>query len=127
MPTPNDAITYALATSQAMLKRYVEDLSSQEYLHRPAPKANCAAWLVGHLTLTDRRALVAFGGEPPDLPDGFEHRFSRKEGCPQAEEFGDVSVLVPLFDRHRGRLIAAVKAAPPGKLDEPIENRPMFK
>ena len=125
--TANDAIAFALSTGQALLKRYVADLTPQEYLHRPAPKANCVAWLIGHLTLSDRNLLKRLNAPLPELPEGYEHRFSRDEGCPQAGEFGDVSRLLPLFDEHRNRLVAAVKAAPPELLDRPLDKpHPMF-
>jgi DinB superfamily len=125
--TANDAIAFALTTGQALLKRYVADLTPQEYLHRPAPKANCVAWLIGHLTLSDRSLLKRLNASLPELPEGFEHQFSRDEGCPQAGAFGDVSTLMPLFDEHRNRLVAAVKAAPPGLLDKPLDKpHPLF-
>jgi hypothetical protein len=128
MASVNDAIVHALTISQGMLKRYVEDLTPQEYLHRPTPKANCAAWTVGHLTLVDRKILAAMGAPLPELADGYEHRFSQKEGCPEAGDFGDVRALVPLFDEHRNRLIAAVKRASAEQLDKPLEKpRPVFK
>src|SRR5688572_13462123 len=105
MPTANDVIAAALTTSQMMLKRFLADLGPQEYLHRPTPKANCAAWIVGHLTLTDRNGLKRLGAAAPELPAGFDRQFSREEGCPEAGEFGDVSRLIPLFDENRSRLI----------------------
>lgn len=128
MSTANDAIAFALTTSQTMLKRFVADLGPQDYLHRPAPKANCAAWLVGHLALSDRATLKRIGAPLPELPAGFDHKFSREEGCPQAEEFGDVSQLMGVFDEHRNRLIAAVKSLPSEQLDKPLEKpHPMFR
>ena len=127
MPAANDVIAGALSTSQMMLKRFLADLGPQEYLHRPTPKANCAAWIVGHLTLIDRLGLKRLDAPAPELPAGFDRHFSREEGCPQAGEFGDVSRLIPLFDEHRGRLIAAVRAAPGEVLDRRIEPpHPMF-
>ena len=127
MPTANETIAFALSAAQKLLHRYVADLSAEEYLHRPAPKANCTAWLIGHLTLSDRGVLKRLGAPLPELPDGFEHRFSRDEGCPQAGEFGDVAKLTPLFDEHRTRLVAAVRAAPPELLDKPLDKpHPLF-
>ena len=127
MPTANDAIAHALTVSHTLLKRYVADLGPQDYLHRPTPKANCAAWIVGHLTVSERGGLKRLGAPLPELPEGFEHRFSRDEGCPQAEEFGDVTALMPLFDEHRNRLIAAVRVATPAQLDQPLEKpHPLF-
>ena len=121
MPTANETIAFALGTAQKLLHRYVADLSAEEYLHRPAPKANCTAWLIGHLTLSDRGVLKRLGAPLPELPDGFEHRFSRDEGCPQAQEFGDVKQIVAVFDEHRNRLIAAVKAATPAQLEQKLD------
>ena len=128
MTSANDAIAFALTTSQTLFKRFTADLSPQDYLHRPTPKANCAAWIVGHLALSDRSVLKRLGAPLPELPDGFEKRFSRDEGCTQANEFGDVSQLVGIFDAHRARLVAAVKAAPPEVLERPMDKpHPMFK
>lgn len=122
MGTPNEIIIHSLTVSQIVLQRYTADLTPQEYLHRPAPKANCAAWLIGHLTLSERNALKALGAPLPELPADYERRFSQAEGCPTAEEFGDVTGLMPLFSEHRSRLIEAVRSASPEQLDKPLEN-----
>lgn len=128
MAAVNDAIVYALEFAQGMLHRFTKDLNPTEYLHRPTPKANCAAWIVGHLAVSERSALKALGQPLPEVPEGFEHRFSREEGCPQAEEFGDVKALLPIFDEHRNRLIAAVKGASPEELAKPLDKpHPRFK
>ena len=128
MQSVNDTIAHALTQSGMLLNRYTADLTPQEFLHRPAAKANCAAWTVGHLVLTDRGVLKRLNLiDLPALPDGFEKRFSRDEGCPQAESFGDVSVLLPLFNQHRQRLIDAVKRATSQQLQTPLDKpHPMF-
>ena len=126
--TPNDAIVYHLSRAQLLLQRYTADLSPQEYLHRATPNGNCAAWIIGHLILSERGTLGRFGvSDLPALPQGFEKRFSRDEGCPQASEFGDVSMLMPLFEKHRALLIDAVTRAAAQQLDQPLEKaHPMF-
>src|SRR6188508_2219318 len=98
MSTANDVITHSLTLSQGLLHRYSADLSAQDMLHRTTPKANCAAWVIGHLALSDRNALKRIGAALPALPEGFEKRYSRDEGCPEAQEFGDVSQVLPVFD-----------------------------
>jgi uncharacterized damage-inducible protein DinB len=127
--TVNEAIVYNLEVSRSLLHRYLDDLTPQEYLHRPAPKANCAAWLVGHLILSERNFMAAAGvTDLPELPERFEKRFGRQEDAPGAGEFGDVALLRPLFDTHRDRLIDAVRQLSPQKLDEPLANpRPIFR
>jgi uncharacterized damage-inducible protein DinB len=128
MRSVNDALAQTLTNSQMLLQRYTADLTPQEYLHRPAEKANCAAWTIGHLALSDRNLLKRFGvTDLPALPDGFEKRFSRDAGCPQADDFGDVSNLMNVFNEHRALLIETVRRATPeqlnAKLDKPF---PMF-
>jgi uncharacterized damage-inducible protein DinB len=130
MVTANDAIVHNLTASKRMLLWFVEDLTPTEFLHRPAANVNCVAWLLGHLTLTDRRVAGTILGanDFPPLPDGFERRFSRDEGCPTADEFADVSILPPLFARHRDVLIATVNALPPEALARPLPTpHPRFK
>jgi hypothetical protein len=127
--TTNETIAHSLIVSASLLQRYVADLTPEEFLHRPADNANCTAWLIGHLTLTDRRGLALLGvTDLPALPADFEKRFSRDEGSPQASDFGDVANLMPLFDKHRGMLIDAVKRVAPAQFDKPLETpRPLFK
>jgi DinB superfamily len=129
MNTPADVIAHSLTVSKNLLVRYVQDLSAEEYLHRPVPTANCVAWLLGHLTLTDRRGMSTTFGEEnlPALPEGFDKKFSRSAGCPQAGEFGDVTNLLPLFLIHRDLLIDKVRVASPEELSADLEKpHPMF-
>ena len=83
MLTPNDAIVHGLTASKRMLLWFVEDLTPAEYLHRPAANVNCVAWLLGHLTLSERRVLSGVLGvtDLPPLPDGFEQRFGSHCGA----------------------------------------------
>jgi DinB superfamily len=128
MSSQSDSIAFALTAAKALMGRYCADLTPSDYLHRIVPKANCAAWLLGHLILTERRALGAMGaGDLPTLPDGFESRFARDENAPFTGDYGDVTVLLPLFNQHRDRLIAAVKSASTELLAKPLETpRPLF-
>jgi hypothetical protein len=127
--TPNEAIAYALRTSKMMLHRFLDDLKPAEFEHQPLPGANCAAWIVGHLTLTDRRTILALGGtDSPGLPAGFEERFAttRAQAGKQGG-FGDPKELMRLFDAYRDRLIETVLAASVEKLREaPSVQVPLF-
>lgn len=129
MSTVNDAIISSLNTSKLMLQRFTEDLKPEEYLHRPIPKCNCAAWIIGHLAVSNRQVMQAMGAKDlPPLPEGFEQRFARNETAAQAQDFGDVTTLVPTFVRTSDALAAAVKAAPLELLDKPVEKPlPMFR
>jgi len=122
MSTLNDAIVQSLTVSQKLLNRYCDDLKPEEWLHRPCAGGNAAAWIVGHLILTERSALGRVGvTDLPALPEGFEKRFARDEAAAKAPDFGDVTVLLPLFNRHREMLIEAVRRAGPDVMERPLE------
>ena len=129
MQNANDAIVHGLSVSLNLLKRYTQDFSPQDYLHRASPKANCTAWIIGHLILTERSALGAMGvTDLPTLPEGFESRIPRDESAATCNDFGDVNQLMPLFEQHRQRLIDAVKGASTELLNTPREKpNPLFR
>ena len=127
--TNNECVAFALSSSQALLKFYVKDFSPADYVRRPIPQSNCAAWIIGHLTLTDRRALErTHATDLPQLPDDFQTRFGQGEGAPHAADFGDTSILVPLFDAYRNRLIGRARQLSAEELNQPIGfQHPRFK
>jgi len=126
--TVNEAIAQNLTAAGALLERMTADLTPQDYVHRPCAEANCAAWIVGHLILTERGALKRLGvTDLPPLPEGFETRFARDATAPRAGDFGDVTQLVPLFKQHRAMLVEAVKRATPEQLGKPLDKpHPLF-
>ena len=120
--TAKDTILYTLRFSGGLVGMMTKDLTPEELHHRVAPEANPAAWLLGHLVLTERRALSVLDADLPPIPDGFEDRFGQKNDAPRATDFGDVSGLTDLFARHRDALVAAVEATDDARLDEPLAN-----
>jgi uncharacterized damage-inducible protein DinB len=128
MPSTNDVLAHSLNTARALLNRYCEDLTPEEYLHRPCAGGNCVAWLLGHLVMTERQALGRVDvTDLPPLPEGFEKRFARDAEAPKASDFGDVTQLLPLFNRHRDRLIERVRTLPADALDKPLDKpHPLF-
>jgi hypothetical protein len=128
MLSPTDVLVHTLSGSQKLLNRYCEDLTPADYLHRPCGGSNCVAWLIGHLVISERSALGRVGmTDLPPLPEGFEKRFARDPEAPKAQEFGDVSILLPLFNQHRQLLIDTVKGLSAEALEKPLDKpHPMF-
>jgi hypothetical protein len=128
MLSSTDVLVHTLSGSQKLLNRYCDDLTPAEYLHRPCGGANCVAWLIGHLVISERSALGRVGMKDlPPLPEGFEKRFARDVDAPKAQDFGDVSILLPLFNQHRRLLIDTVKSLSAEALDKPLDKpQPMF-
>ena len=119
--TEADRIAQVLTSSRALTARYTQGLTPADYHHQPLPGVNSAAWIFGHLTLTERRVTGLLGGELPPLPEGFEARFATT-GVPAGDqhELGDGPALLDEFTATRDRLIAAVAAAGEAKLAEPV-------
>ena len=115
-------LAFEFRSSGNLLAAYSEDLAKKELLHRPVNGANCAAWIIGHLVHTDRRAATLMGvADLPPLPEGFEKRFSREGDAPKADEYGDVTMLVKLFRESREKIAAAIEKLPEEVLNKPLE------
>ena len=118
--TRTDAIVQVLTSNKALAHRYFGGLQPADYHHQPLPGVNSAAWILGHLTLTERRVTGLLGGELPDLPAGFDEAFA-VTGKPAGDqhELPDGAGLLDHFYATRDRLISAVRGTPDAKLDEP--------
>ncbi|MCS7033791.1 MAG: DinB family protein, partial [Phycisphaerae bacterium] len=111
MTSAPEALAASIENAARLLLWLTEDLHGADWLHRPCPKANCAAWTVGHLVLSSRMMMQRAGTtDLPALPEGFEKRFARDESAPSAAEFGDTSILRPLFQQHHDRFAAVARA-----------------
>lgn len=115
-------LAFGLKSTGRMVEMFCEDLKPEEYLFRTTPKANCVAWLLGHLISIDHRVTKALGGTNlPELPEGFTQRFSREGDAPGANDFGDVTKLLPLFRESRMAFVNATLAVNQSTLDRPLE------
>lgn len=128
MNSPNDPIAAAIEASSRMFLGFSEDLKDSDWTHRVCENAVPAAWIIGHLILSCRGMMQRCGmTEFPALPDGFEKRFARDESAPRASDYGDTTLLRPLFQTFHQRAAEFVKTLSPEKLSEKFEKpHPMF-
>jgi uncharacterized damage-inducible protein DinB len=104
-----DVIRYALQSSLAMVRRLVEDLTPDELNAQPIAGLNSIAWILGHLTVVDRRQLEALGMPLPPVPDDFATKFSPTRVAATAQSgLGDPAQLAQQFVQTRQLLIVAV-------------------
>ena len=107
-----ESVLFALRSSQALVRKMVEDLQAEQWNHQPCDGANSADWIIGHLAMVDRRILKAFGTtELPSLPEGFEEKFAPTGQPATGGNSGEPKQLLNLFNAHRELLIAAVQHA----------------
>ena len=119
--TRTDAIVQVLTSNKALTHRYMGDLKPADYHHQPLPGVNSAAWILGHLILTERRVTGLLGGEPLPLAAGFEDTFA-VTGRPAGDQHDlpDGAKLLEQFYATRDRLLDAVKTCAESKLDEAV-------
>lgn len=115
-----DAIKINIDMGQFISLGYLEDLTDQELLHRPAPGANHINWQLGHLIASERDMIekVAPGTMPP-LPAGFLEKYNKDTDvvddqaklCTKAE-------LLQAFHEQRAGTLKALAAASDADLDK---------
>jgi hypothetical protein len=112
--TPNDLLASGIRMSTALVHRMVGDLTPAEFLHQPAPGANCAAWIVGHLATTMNRTLGRLGVEGvPSIPEDVAASFQMtKQPAEKQVGLGDPKDLLGLLDDQATRLQAAMLSLP---------------
>ena len=129
--TTNQLLATGLRVSGGMIEGMAGDLSAADLLHRPCDAANCAAWILGHMTLVDRSMMKRMGVADdalPPLADDFATRFGRDEHAPKRAEYGDTSGLVADFRRGRELFASTVDSIDPARFDDALENpSPRFK
>lgn len=121
MATAQEMIAHSLRAACLMAHRFLDDLKPAEFLHQPCPGANCAAWIVGHLTCTAHRQLQFLkAANIPPLPAGFEDRFAATKAMATAPgDLGEPKELMRLFDAVHESLIAEVRRLPDTALAGP--------
>jgi hypothetical protein len=100
---------------------YVEDLTDQELLHRPAPGANHINWQLGHLIASEREMIeiVAPGAMPP-LPAGFAAKYTKETaGSDDAKTFATKAELLAAMKEQRAATLAALATQSDADFDKP--------
>ena len=126
---PAEAMAYSLKASQLFLHLMVDPLKPADYTAQPIEGINSIAWILGHLTLIDRRMMTGLEiADMPTLPDGFETKFTTTKAAATTQSgLGDPREILALFDRHRDQLIRGLATVDPGLFgkETPVR-RPTF-
>ena len=114
-----DAIRYALSSTQQMLGMFLQDLSDADLLVRPAPNANHIAWQLGHLISSESRMGANLPGAAyPELPAGFAERHN-KDAAAKDAGFGTKAEYLNLFNKVRQATMDAAPKLCEADLDKP--------
>ena len=100
---------------------YIEDLTDQEMLHRPAKGANHINWQLGHLIQSENEmGNIAILGSMPALPAGFAEKYSKDTAASDdASQFLKKAELVKVFEEQRAATLKALENVTEADLDKP--------
>jgi uncharacterized damage-inducible protein DinB len=127
--TPAEAMAYSLKASHLFLHLLIDPLKPDDFDKQPIDGMNSISWVLGHLTLVDRRMLTWLEiADLPALPDGFEARFATTRAAATAQSgLGDPTAIVAQFDAHRRLLIDQLPTVDPALFAlETAVKRPTF-
>lgn len=115
-----DAIKINIDMGQFISLGYIEDLTDQELLHRPAPGANHINWQLGHLIAAEHEMIEKVApGAMPALPAGFVEKYAKETAviddpaklCTKAE-------LLKVYHEQRAGTLKALAAANDADMDK---------
>ena len=100
---------------------YLEDLSEEELMHRPHPKANHIKWQLGHLIASDQQMINGCcAGALPDLPDGFAEKYSKETAkSDDPGSFHSKSEFLELYKSQTESIKQVLSGLSESDLDEP--------
>ena len=115
-----EALKIAIDVGRMISLGYVEDLTDQELLHRPAKGANHINWQLGHLIQSENEMInIVAPGTMPPLPAGFAEKYSRDTATSDdPSKFLKKDELLRIWEGQRTALLKALDNVSDADLDK---------
>ena len=112
--TVNTLLTDELKGNLGLMQKTLGDFSDADMLVRPTPKANHAAWQLGHLAVFEAMvAGIVAPGKAPVLPADYQEKFGGKNtGNNDPTAFPSKQHLIDLIEKSRAVIADYLLAAP---------------
>ncbi len=120
-----DAIRYCLDSSDAIIKRYVSDLSDDDLKSKPMEGMNPIAWQLGHLVSSERGMVEGIKpGASPALPEGFDKIHGRDNAAGlEPSSLSSKDEYLRLIDAQRAATKKVLDGLTDAELDAPGPER----
>jgi len=117
----NEALQVNIEMADTIAMAYLQDLSDEELMHRPAPQANHIKWQLGHLLSSDNQMINGVTpGKLDPLPEGFAERYSRETATSDdAKQFDSKDDLLALYQKQKEAILNALQEQSAEDLDRP--------
>jgi hypothetical protein len=115
-----EAIERSINTARMISIGYLEDLTDQELLHRPAKGANHINWQLGHLIASENEmGNKALPGSMPPLPVGFADKYTKDTAASDdPKTFLKKADLLRAFEEQRAGTLKTLKQTNEADLDK---------
>lgn len=122
-PTPLLASSLqAMRFGRGFLKMLLEKTPDSLFYTPAFPGANHAAWVVGHLALTDNLFLTALAGQPSKIPAEWDALFGvNSKAIPDPAKYPSRAELMKVLDECRAALESWLSSLTDNQLLQPIE------
>ena len=116
----HEAIQSSLKLAREVTNTLVADLSDEDLLNRPVPRANHIAWQLGHLVSSEFDMMTKMGYAMPALPDGFAESYTKETATSDdAAKFHTKEQYLAWLQEQRGGTLAALEGAAEADFDKP--------
>ena len=114
------AIKTALNTANMISTSYLEHLTDEDMMHRPAPGCNHIKWQVGHLIVSEYNMISSCIVDTiPELPAGFAEKYTKETAdSNDASAFHSKVQLMELYEKQRNATLAALESLSDDDLDK---------
>ncbi|MCI0335832.1 MAG: DinB family protein [Planctomycetes bacterium] len=120
-----DAVRSSLGVADFLVERYLEDITPQEMLVRPAGDANHIAWQLGHLIQSEHHLVeAALPGSMPPLPAGFKERHTKDTaGSDKPGDFLTKDEYLRIAKEVRAGTLKVLDSLNESDFDKPVTGR----
>ncbi|MEW4489478.1 DinB family protein [Thalassoglobus sp. JC818] len=125
-----EALKISMDTGELVALTFLEDLSDEEMMLRPATGSNHINWQLGHLILSEHKFIKQINAEAvPDLPEDFDTKYSREAATiDNPNMFSKKEELLRIYREQRAASKALLEQMTDDDLDRPtgIDYAPNF-
>ena len=120
MATAIDVILTQLGTGQFLMDKFTADFSDEEYFKIPVEGSNHAAWILGHIAVSEDSMAATAAGIDKKIPDSTYELFKGGSKCvADASKYPSRKEIDELFKTSRARTIEALNSSDASTWDGP--------
>ncbi|MHC4697205.1 MAG: DinB family protein [Planctomycetota bacterium] len=120
MASAKDVIRNQLQNGQQLIEMYTGDLSDEEYFHPATPGTNHAAWILGHIAVSEDSLVSMITGQAKRFPQAVHDLLGPSSTCESdASKYPSRSELDEMFRNSRAHTVEALQTFDEGKWVDP--------